>query len=173
MVVRYEFAPVIWGEELPSTKQTQARVQPGKKKTCIDCGADFVLTPGEEQFFRDKGINEPKRCNRCQKTESLSMQLALFRGPYSEDSARKPVAAAASGVKELKESKMSEKLRAAWRRYCRENHAPKGNVQPGANGERFRAMELRCSRVEKRLPQGAAWKLIALVAAIWSSRRRP
>lgn len=34
--------------------------------TCIDCGADFVFTAGEQIFFRDKQFkNEPKRCRNC------------------------------------------------------------------------------------------------------------
>ena len=106
MVVRYEFAPVIWGEELPSTKQTQARVQPGKKKTCIDCGADFVLTPGEEQFFRDKGINEPKRCNRCRKQNALKHAARAFSRTRTRKIPPENLwQQATSGVKELKESK--------------------------------------------------------------------
>jgi CxxC-x17-CxxC domain-containing protein len=33
---------------------------------CIDCGADFVFTAGEQLFFHDKEFkNEPKRCKAC------------------------------------------------------------------------------------------------------------
>jgi len=33
---------------------------------CIDCGADFVFTAGEQLFFHDKQFkNEPKRCKGC------------------------------------------------------------------------------------------------------------
>jgi CxxC-x17-CxxC domain-containing protein len=33
---------------------------------CIDCGADFSFTAGEQLFFADKGFkNEPKRCKPC------------------------------------------------------------------------------------------------------------
>jgi CxxC-x17-CxxC domain-containing protein len=33
---------------------------------CIDCGADFVFTAGEQLFFHDKQFkNEPKRCKPC------------------------------------------------------------------------------------------------------------
>src|SRR5271157_2275157 len=33
---------------------------------CIDCGADFVFTAGEQLFFHDKDFkNEPKRCKAC------------------------------------------------------------------------------------------------------------
>ena len=33
---------------------------------CVDCGADFVFTAGEQHFFHDKNFkNEPKRCKAC------------------------------------------------------------------------------------------------------------
>src|SRR5436853_7278564 len=33
---------------------------------CVDCGADFVFTAGEQLFFHDKqSKNEPKRCKTC------------------------------------------------------------------------------------------------------------
>lgn len=33
---------------------------------CIDCGAEFVFTAGEQMFFHDKQFrNEPKRCKAC------------------------------------------------------------------------------------------------------------
>lgn len=33
---------------------------------CVDCGADFVFTAGEQLFFRDKQfVNDPKRCKQC------------------------------------------------------------------------------------------------------------
>jgi CxxC-x17-CxxC domain-containing protein len=38
---------------------------------CIDCGADFVFTAGEQMFFADKGFkNEPKRCKPCKSKRS-------------------------------------------------------------------------------------------------------
>ncbi|MGA7219758.1 MAG: zinc-ribbon domain containing protein [Candidatus Sulfotelmatobacter sp.] len=37
-----------------------------KVLTCIDCGADFVFTAGEQLFFHDKQFkNQPKRCKTC------------------------------------------------------------------------------------------------------------
>src|SRR5271155_1374984 len=37
-----------------------------KVLNCIDCGADFVFTAGEQLFFYDKQFkNEPKRCKTC------------------------------------------------------------------------------------------------------------
>ena len=34
--------------------------------TCVDCGAEFVFTAGEQLFFHDKEFkNDPKRCKQC------------------------------------------------------------------------------------------------------------
>jgi len=34
--------------------------------TCAECGAQFVFSAGEQQFFKDKGfLNDPKRCKQC------------------------------------------------------------------------------------------------------------
>ncbi|MEQ1870157.1 MAG: zinc-ribbon domain containing protein [Vicinamibacterales bacterium] len=33
---------------------------------CVDCGAEFIWTAGEQQFFAGKNFrNEPKRCKQC------------------------------------------------------------------------------------------------------------
>jgi len=37
-----------------------------KSLTCRDCGASFVFTAGEQEFFASKGFtNEPTRCPEC------------------------------------------------------------------------------------------------------------
>ena len=37
-----------------------------KDMTCKDCGAAFVFTVGEQEFFASKGFtNEPTRCPAC------------------------------------------------------------------------------------------------------------
>jgi CxxC-x17-CxxC domain-containing protein len=37
-----------------------------KNLNCVDCGAEFVWTAGEQHFFADKNFkNEPKRCKDC------------------------------------------------------------------------------------------------------------
>jgi CxxC-x17-CxxC domain-containing protein len=47
---------------------------------CIDCGADFVFTAGEQLFFHDKQFkNEPKRCKAC-KTRRVSVLGAVPSG---------------------------------------------------------------------------------------------
>lgn len=37
-----------------------------KTLICKDCGAEFVFTAGEQQFYAEKGFeNEPQRCKAC------------------------------------------------------------------------------------------------------------
>ena len=36
--------------------------------TCVDCGADFVFSASEQEFYATKGLtNEPKRCPSCRR----------------------------------------------------------------------------------------------------------
>lgn len=40
---------------------------------CVDCGADFVFTAGEQLFFHDKQFkNLPKRCKACKQKRAPS-----------------------------------------------------------------------------------------------------
>jgi DNA-directed RNA polymerase subunit RPC12/RpoP len=49
---------------------------------CIDCGAEFVFTAGEQLFFHDKQFkNEPKRCKPC-KAKRASMLGVATPGTY-------------------------------------------------------------------------------------------
>lgn len=37
-----------------------------KTLVCKDCGAEFVFTAGEQEFYAEKGFqNEPVRCKAC------------------------------------------------------------------------------------------------------------
>jgi CxxC-x17-CxxC domain-containing protein len=55
-----------------------------KVLNCIDCGADFIFTAGEQLFFHDKQFrNEPKRCKNC-KTKRIS----VFGSPQASGSTR-------------------------------------------------------------------------------------
>src|SRR6186713_3374243 len=48
--------------------------------TCVDCGAEFVWTAGEQQFYADKNFkNEPKRCKDCKTKRSARMGQAPHR----------------------------------------------------------------------------------------------
>lgn len=36
-----------------------------KKITCVSCGSQFVLTESEIDFYKNKKLNLPKRCEEC------------------------------------------------------------------------------------------------------------
>ena len=37
-----------------------------KTLVCKECGAEFVFTAGEQEFYASKGfVNEPQRCKAC------------------------------------------------------------------------------------------------------------
>ena len=37
-----------------------------KTLACKDCGAEFIFTAGEQEFYAEKGFeNEPSRCKDC------------------------------------------------------------------------------------------------------------
>jgi len=37
-----------------------------KTLTCRDCGAEFVFTAGEQEFYEQRGFtNEPRACQNC------------------------------------------------------------------------------------------------------------
>ena len=37
-----------------------------KTLVCVECGAEFIFTAGEQEFFNSRGFtNEPKRCRSC------------------------------------------------------------------------------------------------------------
>ena len=39
-----------------------------RELTCVDCGASFVFTAGEQQFYEERGFNSPpRRCKECRK----------------------------------------------------------------------------------------------------------
>lgn len=37
----------------------------GAKMFCVDCKREFLFEPGEQQFFKMKGLTPPKRCQNC------------------------------------------------------------------------------------------------------------
>lgn len=37
-----------------------------KTLICKECGAEFIFTAGEQEFYAEKGfVNEPQRCKSC------------------------------------------------------------------------------------------------------------
>jgi len=52
-----------------------------KSLKCVDCGADFVFTAGEQLFFHDKQFkNEPKRCKACKGKRAQALGIGSGNG---------------------------------------------------------------------------------------------
>ena len=67
-----------------------------KSLTCVECGALFTFTSGEQEFFASKGYtNEPKRCPECR--ESRKAQQRGF-GSYGGVREMHPAVCAQCGV---------------------------------------------------------------------------
>ena len=46
-----------------------------ERLTCTDCGAEFVFSAGEQQFFATKGFaNKPNRCPDCRTARKNARQ---------------------------------------------------------------------------------------------------
>ena len=49
-----------------------------KQLPCSICGEEFCYTIGEQLFFRERNLNEPKRCSRCRKRRA-EIRLELLQ----------------------------------------------------------------------------------------------
>ena len=48
---------------------------------CIDCGGEFTWTAGEQEFFHEKGFNDPpKRCKECRQAKKADRNQRSNRG---------------------------------------------------------------------------------------------
>ena len=52
-----------------------------KTLTCRECGASFMFTTGEQEFFASKGFtNEPSRCPECRAARSRGRDSGGYSG---------------------------------------------------------------------------------------------
>ena len=45
---------------------------------CSECNKNFVFEAGEQEFFKSKGFQEPKRCPRCRKKHRPGSRFRLL-----------------------------------------------------------------------------------------------
>ncbi|HHU13211.1 MAG TPA: cytochrome C551 [Clostridiaceae bacterium] len=58
---------------------------PDKTLSCKDCGAEFVFSEGEQEFYKEKGFeNEPMRCPECRRRRKQNRRQNTNR--YEEGS---------------------------------------------------------------------------------------
>lgn len=49
---------------------------------CRDCGAEFVWTASEQEFYQSKGFsNPPSRCPACRKAKKAAFNQGRSNGP--------------------------------------------------------------------------------------------
>jgi CxxC-x17-CxxC domain-containing protein len=52
-----------------------------KTLRCRDCGAEFVWSAGEQEFYASKGLmNEPQRCPACRSVAKQNRALGIGTG---------------------------------------------------------------------------------------------
>lgn len=47
-----------------------------KNIECKDCGKTFILSKSEQDFYKKKGLYEPKRCQSCREAKKLNQNHA-------------------------------------------------------------------------------------------------
>jgi CxxC-x17-CxxC domain-containing protein len=56
-----------------------------ERLTCTDCGAEFIFSSGEQQFFATKGFqNKPNRCPDCRAARKNARQSSGGNGGYGD-----------------------------------------------------------------------------------------
>ena len=56
-----------------------------KTLVCKDCGAEFVFTAGEQEFYAEKGFqNEPIRCKACRNARKSQRRLRGVRRAHQD-----------------------------------------------------------------------------------------
>ena len=48
--------------------------------TCADCGRDFSFSERDQEFYREKGFEPPKRCKDCRDAKKVQRGDAGGKG---------------------------------------------------------------------------------------------
>ncbi len=63
---------------------------------CVDCGAEFIFSVGEQEFFASRGfVNDPKRCQSCRSGRRAEQRAGGYEGAPRE---MHPIVCAQCGV---------------------------------------------------------------------------
>ena len=52
----------------------------GKSVVCKDCGVTFDITPGEQEFYLERGWELPKRCKKCRQANKAKKKQNFKKG---------------------------------------------------------------------------------------------
>ena len=48
-----------------------------KTIVCQDCGKEFEFTVREQEFYKEKGFSEPKRCKDCREKRKQEREIKI------------------------------------------------------------------------------------------------
>lgn len=59
---------------------------------CVDCGEAFIWSHGEQRYYRERGLSQPKRCKNCrsQRRREQDSGNMGFSGPPARSTAPRP-----------------------------------------------------------------------------------
>lgn len=46
---------------------------------CIDCSRDFYFTERDQNFFKEKGFSNPKRCKNCRNKKKAQNGGGIYK----------------------------------------------------------------------------------------------
>ena len=52
---------------------------------CKDCGDDFTWTEGQQDFYREKGLDPPRRCPFCRQELKRKRKQVAMRGEVQHE----------------------------------------------------------------------------------------
>lgn len=55
-----------------------------KEITCKICGSNFIFSIGEQRFYRDRQLAEPRRCPQCRRQKRRNLTLVKDQGNEGE-----------------------------------------------------------------------------------------
>lgn len=105
---------------------------------CVDCGADFLFTLGEQNFYREKGLtNAPTRCKSCRSVRKTQSAHAGAGVTAASGRALHPAVCSECGV-ETEVPFAPTGARPVYCRECFQKHKPPREARPesGSKGTR-------------------------------------
>ena len=57
-----------------------------KTLKCADCGKEFIWSAGEQAYYAEKGLREPKHCPECRKARKEARKARKKASAASEES---------------------------------------------------------------------------------------
>jgi len=112
-----------------------------KTLACVDCGAEFIFTAGEQEFHSSRGFsNEPKRCPDCRRARKSSRDDGGYGGGggggggYSSGPRQMYPATCANCGRETEVPFQPRGDRPVYCRDCFQQRSPSGGGRGGGGG---------------------------------------